>query len=121
MSTDNGKILADYEQSFNESLFKCTNFGEHMRILIKEKGWNTEEFCMWTTLDERTFSRIKRDDYMPTKSKFATICQAMELEMYAIMRLLQFTEINLLQKDDVLQKYFYILRISFSFSILLGD
>ena len=108
MNTDN-KTLADYQQGFDGSLFKCRNFGEHMRVIIKQKDWDTNDFCMWTELNETMFSRIKQETYMPTKRIFATLCVAMELDMLTVIRLLQFTEINVLQKDELLQKYFYVM------------
>ena len=109
MSIDYDYMRADYRQSINESLFDCKNFGEHMRLLIKEKGWDTVEFSEWTGLNNTMFSRIKRDDYMPDKRIFATLCVAFELGMFEVMRIIQFTKITVLQKDDLLQKYFYVI------------
>ena len=109
MNTDNDKLYADCDQSFYESLFKCGSFGEHMRVIINAKGWDTAEFCMWTELNASMFSRIKRESYIPDIRTFVTLCVSMELDMLIMVRLLQFTKINVLQKDTLLQKYFDVI------------
>ena len=106
----NNEIIDDFSKYSSIALFDGRPFGLQTEMLMKQKKWGVLQFCILTELNETMFSRVKKENYMPTLRIFISLCIGLRLPMYAVNQLLRCKEVKISPRDKYYTEYFFVLE-----------